>query len=303
MKTTPEPHTLAYNLRTWASEHAERSKGIMTLLPHDPEEYPAQSPDCVSLPGEPKDVGIIDSIAAIAQPKYGALVEDMRNYDASNLRLDMAAELLEDGNNVIVSTNHGDLVDIAVAHAAVYTELAHRGLEPSTGIIIGKMITYLGYKLGDEFVPCTSVLEILEHNTFFSYPKTESSRIHLLDRIITPEAERHNKELRKAVGKKLGEGGVLLAMAASGTTDKPISQDPTKIAMGPLGPGTMKILEHEKTYTLPLAVWYNGQHAVMRCADIPRRITTEEKAHTMMQRIAATATEATDDTTLIYTPN
>lgn len=292
--------SLAYDLQEWASEYATKSAGIMTVLPHDPEQYPAQDSGRTSISGEPQDIGIIDTIALIAQPKYGELVADLRSQEALNQRIAMAGELLGEGNNVIISTNHGDLIDIAVTHAAVYAELVRQGHEPRTGIIISKMISYLAYRLGEEFVPCTNVLEILEHDTFLSYPKTESTKKHLRDRIIPSEADRHNKRLRKDLHQKLGEGGLLLAMAASGTTDKPLDGDPTTIGMGKLGAGTMDILSAERTYTLPLAVWYKHGHTILRPADIPRRITSKEKAHHMMQKIAGLLTKTTEDTTFVY---
>lgn len=272
----------------------------MVVLPHDPETYPAQSPDCISIHGESREADVIDSIAEAAQPEYHKLKHDLRTDEASRLHVDVAGELINGGNSVILATGHGDLIDIAEAHAGLYTELVRQGSKPRTAIMISKMISYLGFKLGEDFTPCTDLLKILEDEIFLSYPRTESTKKHLRDRLFPPKADRHNKELRKDVRGKLGEGGLLLAMAASGTTDKPINGDPSKILMGPLGHGTMEIMQADRTYVLPAGIWYQNGHTIFRTTDIPRRITEEAEAHRMMQSIAHTLTEATGDTEFIY---
>lgn len=295
-----EQDSLSHDLQRWAQEYADASRGVMTVLPYDPEVYAAQEPRTTHISGAPQAIGIIDNIAAVAQPKFNELVEDLQASEDMGQRIAMAGELLEGGNNVIVSTNHGDLIDVAVVHAAVYAELVRQGYQPKTGIVISKMIAYLAYRLGDEFVPCTNVLEILENDTFLSYPRTESTKRHIRDRIIPPEADRHNKRVRREIQQRLGEGGVLLAMAASGTTDKPSQTKPGVIEMGALGHGTVDVMATERTYTLPVAVWYKDEHRILRPADIPRRINTTKKAHAMMQGISGVLTSTTGDTQFVY---
>lgn len=283
----------AEQLREWAAEYAATSGGRLQVIEHDPEKYPFQ--EGVTYEGHPLDGAIVDSMAAIAQPLYPELFEQLKYDEAATQRLSMVGELLAGGNNVVLTTNHGDLIDIAIAHAAVYSQLEHGGYRPQTGIIISKMITYLAYRLGDEFAPCPDVLQMLENTTFFSFPKTESSKKHLKDRILPSEIDKHNRRMRKAVHEKLGEGSLLLAMAASGTTDKPSPEDPSIITMGTVGVGTSRIMAADNTYVAPLAVFYQGEHRIMQFADIPRRVTTEEQAHNVMQAIATTLNEQTED--------
>lgn len=302
MKKSHEYSPLVEDYIKWAAEYADKSDGRMTVLPHNPDKFPAQHPDCISVSGLHADIGTINSVAIEAQPVYEKLQKDFNIHDVALARIAMAGELMQDdGNSVILSTNHGDLIDIAVAHAAVHTELVRQNYTPKTGIVISKMVSYLAYNIMDDYIPCVEVLKILEDDVFLSYPRTESAKLHLRDKIFPPEADRHNKELRKLIQHKLGEGGLLLAMAASGTTDKPINGDDSCVVMGALGHGTVDLMQTSKTYTLPVGIWYKGGHTILRAADIPRRIKTHEQADAMMLEIADTLTRATDDTEFVYT--
>lgn len=297
-------------LQAWADIYAKASDGRMEVLAYQPGKYQGQ--DGLSVIGQPNAAAVVDSIAEVAQPRYYEVRDLLHANEAETKRVSMIGELLKGGDNVVLATNHGDLIDIAIAQAATYSTLEKLGYkihdsnkkddgyDIQTGIIISKMVAFLAYKLGDDFAPCTDVLKLLENETFLSYPRTESTKKHLMDRFLFNNIERHNQKMRDQVVNKLGKGSLLLAMAASGTTDKPLDSDPSNIAMGKIGTGTLKLLQQPGTYVAPMAVWYQGESPVMELTDIPRIIKTEQDAHTAMQTIATTLTTKIPTLTFTY---
>lgn len=280
--------TMVDNLQDWASMYADSSGGRMHVLPYDPSKYPGQ--EGISVKGDPKPLAIVDSIAEIAHPRYHELRSLLVQNETETNRVSMMGELLVGGANVVMITNHGDLIDIAIAQAAVYSVLESlgyqihdsnkkdHGYDIQTGIIISKMIAFLAYKLGDDFAPCTDVLTLLENETYLSYPRTESTKKHLKDRLRPDEIKRHNRDMRNDVIKKLKHGSLFLGLAASGTTDKPAAHDPSTIIMGKIGMGTLDILKQDNTFTMPMAVWYKGKNPVMEFTSHPHAIKNEEDA-------------------------
>lgn len=280
-------------LITWAEDHATKSHGVMIALPYDPEKYPGQ--DGISVPGQPNAPAVIDTIASVAQPLYPECLSQLEQQEKITKQVSMIGELLVNSANVVLVTPHSDLIDIAVAHAALYSSIRKLGFhelkrnseeEIQTAIIISKMVSFLAYKLGDEFAPCTDVLRVLETQTFLSYPKTESTKKHLKDRLLPNEVDRHNKHMRQGLIEMLGKGGVLLGMAPSGTTDKIDPLDASSRLMGPVGQGTIDLLMQPNTYVVPMIVSFLEDHALMELADIPRTITAPEDVHNIMHLLA-----------------
>ena len=289
---------LIADLQEWALEHAENSGGQLGLLPYDPEHYPGQ--DSVSVIGDPQSAAVVDSVAAVAQPRYGEIAKLLDSQEASTQEVSRIGELLRGGNNVMLATNHGDLIDIAISHAAFYSLLDRRGYEMKTGIVISKMVAFLAYRLGAELAPAVEVLKILEDEQFLSYPRTETARKRGVGRLLPSEVDRHNKHMRERIDHKLGEGSLLLAVSASGTVDKPAVDDPDTIVMSGIGTGTYKLMNTKGTYVVPVAVWYGSQTAVFETCDIPRIIKDEDMAKGVMQRIARRLTERVEDKKFVY---
>lgn len=280
------------DLRAWANEYALESGGLMRVLAHEPDTYPGQTG--VSAKGSPNDLAVISMFAHTAQPKYTEVLAQLEHQAESSERIDVIGEHLAAGGNVELITNHGDLIDVAVAHAALYTVLHKRGYEQiKTGIIISKMIAYLEHKFGDEYMPCVSVLQLLENDTFLSYPRTPSAQAHMshADSLRNKgHIKTHNLLMRQKIERRLGKGGLLLAMAASGSTDKPLSYDRHTISLGRVGQGTVKLMQQPRTLVAPMAVWYKGEEPVMEIAETPRLIGSDAEAHGVMYDIAAALT-------------
>jgi 1-acyl-sn-glycerol-3-phosphate acyltransferase len=266
-----------------AEVHVADSNGLMELLPPDPERYPAQAN--IHITGEPNG-GIIESIATVAEPRFSSLVEILRDNEDKTQEIDRIGQLLSGGNNVIIATNHGSLIDIALVEAAMFSQLHKQEYQFKTGIIIGKMVSMLAYRLGNESASCVDVLKILCNDIFLSFPRTGTVEKSGLSRLIPDEIERHNKSMRNQVRHRLNSGGMLLAVAPSGTTDKRIKTSPETYELGTLRAGTLDLLKHPKTYVLPVAIWLRQDQPFMKYCDIPRLIKTDEEAHKMMENIS-----------------
>ncbi len=292
---------LVWQLQQWAETHANESSGQLALLEYEPERYPGQ--DGVSVEGDPQSAAVIDSVALVAQPRYGEISTLLKAQEEHTAEVTRIGELLRGGNNVILATNHSDLIDIAVTHAAFYSLLDTLGYEPKTGIIISKMIAFLAYRLGNDMAPAVEVLKILENETFLSYPRTESANRRGFSRLVPSEVNRHNRQMRGRVERRLGEGSLLLAVAASGTTDKPSTEDPDTITMAGIGHGTYSVLSNPRTYVVPVAVWYGSETPVFEICDVPRPVQSEAEADNAMELISDTLSERVPHKTFVYNPD
>ena len=288
------------DLQEWAEDHVSKSGGQLGLLPYKPEHYPGQ--DGASVDGDPQSAAVVDGIARIAQPKYGQILKLLEQQEETTQEVSRIGELLSAGNNVILATNHSDLVDIAITHAAFYSLLERSGYEFKTGIIISKMVAFLAYKLGEELAPAVGVLKMLETEQFLSYPRTESAKKRGFGKLLPNEVDRHNKQMRDRVAHRLGEGSLLLAVAASGTVDKPVEGDPDTIIMSGMTGGTSSLMQSKNTLVLPVAVSYDSETPIFETCDIPRVVKDDAMASGVMHRIAERLTERAPNKTFVYHP-
>ncbi len=294
--TTISNGLLVDELRHWADDHVLHSNGQLSLLSYDPERYSGQ--DGVSVAGSPQPADLVDSVASLAQPKYHEILELLQADEKKTGHVSRIGDLLQAGKNVALVTNHIDLVDIAITHAAFYSQLNRLGYTMKTGIIISKMVAFLAIQLGDKMSPAVEILKLLENEQFLSYPRTSSAT----ERGVGSGQHgvtKHNSDMLQRISQRLGEGSFLLAIAPSGTIDKPNSDKPNEIIMSRMSNGTLRILS-DSIYTVPVAVWYGGETPVFKTCDPPRIITDEEMATGVMCKIAQTLTDRVEGKTFVY---
>lgn len=283
-------------LALMAKKHVDNSEGQLELLPIDPETHPAQR--AYRIEGDPQSAAVIESIANVAYPKFPELQKQLNLTENQSREITRIGELLEAGNNVIVATNHGDLIDIALAEAAIYCALDKLGYKPRTGIIISKMVSMLGYRLGEDIAPAAEVLKILCNDIFLSFPRTETVRKSGLARLLPDDINKHNKRMTELLSENFAKGGVLLAVAPSGTTDKEIREN--RYRLGAISQGTSKILLQDRTLVLPMAMWLHGNSPIVALSDIPRTLHDEAATHQIMEKIATTLTTLVSEITFEY---
>ncbi len=281
-----------------AIPHVERSNGLLELLEVNPEKYPSQL--SLHIEGDPQSAAVVENIATIAEPRFSKFMEILEETEKNKQEMSRIGELLKGGNNVIIATNHGNLIDIALVEAAIYSMLNKQDYQLKTGIVISKMAAMLGFKINTQIAPCTDVLKLLCSDIFLSYPRSESMKKSRLSKLLPDEIDRHNKSMRKMVRQKLDEGGMLLAIAPSGAKDKMCDSDSKNYLLGPLGVGTTGMIVHPRTYVLPVAIWLDGEVPFMEICDIPRLMNSDQGVHDMMSDISLVLTAGVEGFNFSY---
>lgn len=286
--------------------HIQASEGMMRVLEADPETYPAQEYDRFHVEGDPQHAATIEYIAKTADARFPRYIESLQNPE-NKTTVRTAGEIIKSGGNVILLTNHGNLIDIALAMAGNYCVMDRSGYRPKTGIIISKTISRVGYVLDKEAppVPATDVLKLLCNDIYLSFPRTESMMKSRIANFLSDDVSSHNRRLRKNIAGRLETGGYMLAVAGSGATDKQDPADPDTIRMGRVSDGMIDMMKTKKdskktTLVLPMAVWLNGEEAVYDFCGGLQAVTHEEEAHGLMQQIAERLNDIVPDKNFRY---
>lgn len=284
-----------------AQPHIDHSRGRMQLLPIDIEAYPGQGLDAYRIEGSPHHAGAVEIIATSAENRFPEYMQGLQSSENKKI-VDFSGEILKSGGNIMLVTNHGDTVDIGLAHAGFYAALDRADYRMKTGMIISKMITRVAYILdkNSPAIPATDALKLICDDVFLSFPRTESMRRSKMFSFIPDHIDNHNRKLRGDIEQRQDEGGYLLAVAGSGTTDKPSKDDENTYEMGQLSQGTIDMMKHPHTLVVPMAVWLKDEKAVFEFCSNPRAVSNEAEAHKVMQDIAAKLEEVVPDKKFVY---
>ncbi len=291
------------NLMEWAKIHADNSDGVLGVISRESPDFPKDLKHHIS--GEPNDANITDLLAERALPDhYPEMKQYVADIEAEHQEISRIGELLRAGNNLIIVTNHSDLIDVALAQAAIYGGLYRRGYRPETGIIINEMARFLTYAVDGQHVPAIDVLKLLETNIFLSYPTTESTDSYLRNTAMSAIMKNNNRRMRLLFNEKLKQGGQLMAVAPSGTTDKKDDQDPNLIRLGKVSDTTSQLLAQERTFVLPVAMQYNQKSGTLfEFTSIPKMINSDNSVGGMddvMQEITLALNEEINNLDFIY---
>lgn len=286
-----------------AERHIALSHGRMELLPGDPQKYPAQQLDSHWVEGDPQHAGLVEIIATQAESRFPIFMEQLKSPE-SQAQLKTCGEILKRGNNIMLVTNHGDTIDIALALAGPYCQLDQLGYSHKTGIIISKMISRIGYILDPSTpsIPAVDALKLACDDVFLSFPRTESMRKSKVFSFVPDHIDRHNKKIRSLIAdRQTDDTGYLLGVAGSGSTDKPLENDLDTYLMGGLSVGTMNMMQDSRTFVLPMAVWLHDEQPIFKFCAL-RSVTSPEEAHGVMQDIAQTLNQEVSGKKFIYMP-
>ncbi|HXR50317.1 MAG TPA: hypothetical protein VN778_04805, partial [Verrucomicrobiae bacterium] len=178
---------------------------------------------------------------------------------------------LERGDNVILGTNHFELTDIAKIFAGINVWLAKAGYEQllegdsnvKRALIASQITSVMGIKMRNPdttegqpptlTVPVTLALTALVHDLLKSYPNTPS--IAAIRKLWEAETTLNNLRVKGTVMSLQKAGRLFLAMAPSGSQDKPLEGDPTTYLLQPLTQGTLDMMKQTRTYVLMMAMW------------------------------------------------
>lgn len=272
-------------LQDMAAWHVEQSNGNLTVLKHDPEQYDFQRGHVIK--GNPQSPDTIIGLASFVEPRFDKVL-DALEIPQNAAVMNQTKDVLEAGGNVVVVTNHSELTDIGLTHAGVYCDLARKGVEAESAIIISKMIAYLQYRFEQGMMPAPQALQLLCNTIFTSFPRTKRVRESDLG-TMSDAVDTHNQRTVQAVIDKLDEGGVLMAIAPSGTTDK-FQPDAEAYVLEKVKRGTAKLLAHENTFVLPIAVWFQDKQRppLFKITDDLQKVETLDDVHGIMENIATT---------------
>ncbi len=298
--------TEQFMLESWlpvAEKHAEGSNDEISVLDINPEQYPEQRIGTYHIRGTAQAPEVVEIAANLVEPRFAEVSKQFYKSACNTAVLDQVGALLESGDNVILATNHMQLTDVAIAQAGVYNYLKRQGREFSTSLIMSKMISLLASNaFKDETgqpIPGVKALEVICDDAYLSYPKSETTSKTAIAQSMPEVIKSHNMMVSKAIVQKLGEGGVLLAMCPSGTTDN-LRDGGATCVMHRVQSGTARIMAHEKSFVLPMATYFGENDAFMKVSKDIQRVSSRTDADIVMQSIATTLDAAVPETRFIY---
>ncbi len=296
---------------------------VLQELPYTPS-LEFHDPGCVVVEPRPANTETIELFANAAYPNFGWLLERFRDPVVAE-RLDTLYQLVfNEGANVAVVTNHGQIIDIALVGGAMIDAMCSAGrtygilgesievddLAERFNVLVSRMVTTrMAFN-----VPAMQVLQV-GARTFLSVPQTHTRRRAKLD----PSLVRANNHLmRHELDLQLSEGGQLLAMAASGSQDLSVTVelvqkiksqwrqlrgvDPGDAAetvhLQPLYDGTINLMLGCR-FVLPIAVSLDPAHPALEVGSLTR-VRQKDDCHRVMEWIADAHQSATGLPTLYH---
>lgn len=284
-----------------AAPHIESSLGRLTLLDLDPSQLEYR------LEGTPLDTSFIEVAATAADSRFPSIQKEFSDStDEDNHVISFVGEILKRGDNVIMATNHGELTDVALVFAAFcgqfgktkYGDLLKNSVK--RGIIVSQIVSRIGLNLDPRGkpTPATEALKLLCDDVWQSFPITSSTRG--LRNLLPDETRAHNRNLGRSIVGRLNHGGYLLAMAPSGSKDRPLPGQPNYFGLQPLTSGTIQMMKHPKTYTLFTGAWLSGEPPFVGFSGIPRKIINPAEAHEAMIELSETLDRGVTGKHFIY---
>lgn len=280
-------------------------------------------PTCVVIEPRPAGTDTIELYANAAYPDFPWLLQRFRDPVVAE-RLDATYQLVfNEGCNVAVVTNHGQIIDIALVGGAMIDAMCSAGrdygvlgesievedLAHRFNVLVSRMVT-----TRQAFnIPAMQVLQC-GARTFLSMPQTHSRRRAKLD----PALVRANNHLmRHELDLRMAEGGQLLAMAASGSQDLSVAaemaqkiraqwrqmrgvepEDAETVHLQPLYDGTMQLMLGCR-FVLPIAVCLDPAHPVLEVGPMTR-VREKNDCHRVMEWIAEAHQGATGLPTIYH---
>ncbi|MEI7632298.1 MAG: hypothetical protein WCJ60_03175 [bacterium] len=205
-----------------AQKHADRSNGMFTVLPIDQDTYPGQSLLDSYVKGNPIDPAYSDELASAIDKRYKPFKTFMDNKEQSTSSLLRIGETLASGQNVINGSDHAELIDIALSQLAITNSLKQRGYTFNTGIIVSKMVDFLGVSVDGNTIPARVLFEQAFDRTYLTVPRSASTKGKFDELSI----KAYNKHVRSVIAGDLNRRPrsnkipMLLGAALPGTVNK-----------------------------------------------------------------------------------
>ena len=296
---------------------------LLQPLAYDPTlEY--HDPTCVAVEPDIKEPDTIHVYARAAFPAFDeVLLDAFAGPSVARILDDLHHRIFEEGSNVAFVTNHGQIHDIALVLGALVLEMVrddrrygvlddHLTLDElalRSNVLVSRMVTTR--QVFD--LPAVALLQSA-CRVFLSVPQTASRRRAKLDPALVRAS---NMVMREELEERLGMGGQILAMAASGSQDLSLAANlaqrvrstwrhrrgddpgPSKtLHLQPLYDGTIRLML-DCRYVLPLAISLEPHHPACVIGSITT-VREPDDCHRIMDWIAASHHAATDIPTIYH---
>jgi len=209
-----------------AAVHAAMSGGMLVHTP-DVKVVDLRDP---SITGDPLNPKASNKTATGIDSRYQTLYEATEQ----SLEIELIEDTLRSGQNVVLATGHGELVDVALQGLAVANviKLRRPNLVDSKGrpffrtsIITSRMIEYLGIPLADDQVlQVRDVLTLGFDKTYLTIPSTVSTKGKIDKYTLKTYNNSAKQEMAADMERRAfsNRRPMLLTFAAPGTVDKPL---------------------------------------------------------------------------------
>lgn len=280
-------------------------------------------PTCVVVDPEPTTIDTIELYARAAYPDFDRVLAAAFADPALDHLLTALVELMfDEGANVALVTNHGQIIDIALVIAALEAALLAPGrsfgvlgrtvalddVAEHTNVLVSRMVaTRQAFN-----VPAVQVLQNATR-IFLTVPQTANRRRAKLDGDLV---RANNIVMRHELEQRLSLGGQLLAMAASGSQDLALPKlmqkarhawrqrrgdDPGEtptLHLQPLYDRTVTLMRSCR-YVLPVAICLDPATPTCRIGAITR-VASDDDCHRIMDWIALAHQEGTGIPTIYH---
>ncbi len=217
----------------------------MQLLPidavgvgQDPWEYAVDSQ------AEPAHIDDTDAAAAIVRPNFAVVKDAIHNDKDATKIIDEVEECLSVGGNVFVPAAHKDIVDVAFA-VKIVSDMVTRSREdqtpPASTIIVSKGVTEVGWNLNGHVLPTMSALHMLFKTALLSWPRTDAARDTIEKHLPSNVVANQNALVKSKLDSMLKIGGLLVAVAPSGTTKHQTSAS-DQLKLSPASKGSLGLM-------------------------------------------------------------
>jgi hypothetical protein len=280
-------------------------------------------PSCVVVDPEPMGIETPELYARTAYPDFDrVLLDAFTAREVAATLTSLYHLLVNEGANVALVTNHGQIIDIALVIAALQSALmqpdrtfgvlgdriTQEEWADRTNVLVSRMVT----SRQAFSIPAVQVLQSAAR-TFLSIPQTASRRRTRFDASIT---RANNTVMRHELDQRLIAGGQLVAMAASGSQDLALPRlvhraramwkqrrgdDPGEaptLHLQPLYDGTVTLMRSCR-YVLPVAISLDPAAPACVIGDLTM-VREQDDCHRLMDWIAMAHQGATGVPTLYH---
>jgi hypothetical protein len=288
---------LEHSLDNWAqSLIARHGNNHLTLIPYDPNnEY--QSIDLVKLgPDKPSiDQAFQHGCAAIGRENFAPFMGDIKrlqdgskhSYGAMRL---IRARLGVKNNNVALTTNHVDLMDLALAQTALYRALEDDSIANQSGIIVNKAMTRIAY----DGLPVVDLLR-KSGSIYFTLPRSASAEsFGITEEDSVSFNRRMGRQLASDLRELTNEGkSMLLSVAMSGSTARRSVEPYLEIPR--IESTTEKFVLSRFNFVIPMSLYMPNLSQGKEWYKLhpPTKLSSGSDVDTLMETLSADTSELT----------